>query len=211
MDPSNRLEYVLGGLKVPATELTPDNRRRIIESILKLMKPQFKYLPEFDELQRQMNFESSNRVNLHKTDLTIVKWGNPDEGLEPTTRVAWIATTGYASEDSIPRRVTQNKLLITQTGKVFLWYERYRIEIAQAAPRVHGQQVHTEVVEVSDFALLVGEDLALALTSEVFKQTLDSLQMFVRQAVNARRARLSSVEKLSADMERITERINFHP
>lgn len=119
MDMSNRLTLVLGGLKVPASELTPVEWAAIVEKAADMCSKQLKYFAGFNTAEQWAHSEG-----IYKEDPVANKkfvWGDRESSYYANLPFLVVARSKFENE----RR--QERLLLNKAGKFLVWTREWEV------------------------------------------------------------------------------------
>lgn len=206
MDPSIRLEMILGNHKVEAEELKPEERLAIVEKLLEMSRPQLKYMPGFKEIRDMMNVEYGycGSIIRRETNLNVVKWAEcmSRSGIERVTGLAQVSHSVWCGHgtgpcQNEPHFFEEVELLLTKSGGgIYKWEQKYRRE-----GRI------TEVAIISAISSVRGDELQVLLTPSVFLNIVASIRMLIVGCVEERKNRLASMQGLLQHVTTVTDHL----
>ena len=213
MDPSSRTDFVLGDLRVVATELQPEEWLQIVQRVLEICKPYLKYLPGFNPIGELLNYEYPHNRDPRKTDESIIEF---PEGINQNTLCLDVASLSHNTIGELPppgygvRYVEPENLLLTRKGDWLLWEFRF-----ERKSRFKGNRhVILEMVEMCKFSLLEKDSLLLCLKRKpwvgktVGTAILSSLRLIAQEGVRERKLRLQGVKDIENQLAGILNRIS---
>lgn len=128
MDESTRLNFLLGNLRVPNSEITTEEWLRLIAAVLKRSEHWVKYFGGFGPIEDFLNGEVVHETRRETNPLTI----KFSRGINGNTRCLFLCDISSTKRDIKGEQVSEwNKLYLTQKGEFLLWdavYKRFSIE-----------------------------------------------------------------------------------
>jgi hypothetical protein len=210
-DTQAKLEFVMGRMRLPEDQLSPDDWQAILLEVFKLVSPQLKYLSGFSELERFLNF-SRRDYNWRETDFSIMDM--PDD-FSLKTRVIVLLDFFHQTEGKIEpgygvRFITEKKLLLDKNGHFFVWEAKYEriLETGQGF-RSHRSGIR-EVAVVSKFSSLPDNKLVelFAYDQHAGRHILEKFQEFISETIRVSQERLEVWARKQEEMSGIWSRLD---
>lgn len=213
MDSSSRLSFVLGELRVPASELQAKEWLKIVQKVLEICKPYLKYLPRFEPIDKLLNC-SRGDYDDRQTDESIMEF---PEGIDKKTRCLVVTSISRdISEESLltpgygTRFVTERNLLLSQKEDWLLWEFKYERTVRHGLGyRAHRTGIR-EIGQICEFSL-IDEDKLLTLLEirpDLGNKILRSLHISASEGVRERKMRLQGVKQIENLLAGMINRIS---
>lgn len=210
MDPSIRLDFILGRIRVAPEEITPEEWQEIVKEAIRRSKPQLTYLPGFETVSGWLNCREQE-YDFRQTPEEVLSF---PEGMNPNTRLLFLAGVSHeiagklgSDGDFGARFVTRSDLFLDRDGRLVLSEARYkRLPQHGLGYRGHRSGI-LEVAEFSRFSYPDEVTLEKLLTKDTCRRILGSLYMIVSRAVEEREERLGNMRALMGSLESIVNRV----
>jgi len=210
IDSSNKLNFILGTLTVPTSEIEASEWLKIIKAALAICKPYLKYLPGFKPISECLNCHLGS-YHSRKTDKAIVEF---PKSITQKTGCVEIDDLIQKTEGEIPgngvRFVILRTLFLSRKGKWINWDYKFERKVQHGLGfRGH----HTGILEVAKICKfsLVNEDTllrSLAEKPDLGEQILDILFSLAVEGIKERKERLQQIEQVGERLAEIRSRID---
>jgi len=212
MDSSNKLNFILGTFRIPATEVKASEWLEIIKAALAICKPYLKYFSGFSPISERLNCHLGS-YDRRETDKAIVEF---PKDITQKTRCVEIGQLIYETEGMHSdaqfgvRFVILQTLLLSQEEKWINW--DYKFE-RKAQYGLGYREHHTGILEVAKICKfsLVKEDILLGFLKEkprLGEKILDILYSLAVEGITERKRRLQQIEQAEKLLARIRNRID---
>jgi len=212
MDSSNKLNFILEGFTVPASEIEASEWLEITKAALAICKPYLKYFPRLRPISERLNCCLGNYHD-RETDEAIAEF---PKGITQKTDCLEIdqlihQTEGIHSDHQFGVRfVILQTLLLSRKGKWINWHYKFERK-ARYGLGFRGHRTGIlEVAKICKFSL-VQEDRLLGLLEEksnLGQRILDILYSLAIEGVRERQRRLQQIEQAKEQLAGIKSRID---
>jgi len=215
MDSSNKLNFILEGFTIPATEIKASEWLKIIKAALAICKPYLKYFPGFEPISVCLNCHLGE-YDRRETNEAIVEF---PKGITQETKCIEInnfirETEGEIHGDGV-RFVMLQTLFLSRNGKWINWDYKYERQVQHGL----GYRSHrTGIIEVANICKfsLVNEDTLLRFLKEKHRSGQQSLGQLILNALHSlaikgvreKKERLQRIEQAEEQLARIRSRID---
>ncbi len=211
MDTSIRLPFVLGDLRVLASELTAAEWTKVLDHALHLCSHHLKYLPGFKPLAERIGYSSGSYDRWEAEGMASIPAGQ----FTSQTRHRYITqlhqeVEGECAPGYGARRVLRRDLLLTQSGEWVIWEADYLRHVEHGL----GYQGHRSGViaqtEVAIATLTTNAQLAGMIESRpgLGNIVLRSLHQAAHDGVEEKRLRLESTQSVETALRQLRARFN---
>lgn len=212
MDSSIRLPFVLGELRVVASELSAAEWARVIGYALRLCSHHLKYLTGFKPLAECISYSSGSYEHWEAKGMASI----PEGQFTSQTRHRYITQLHHEVEGECApgfgaRRVLRCDLLLTQGGQWLTWQADYQRRVEHGLGyRGHHSGVIAQA-ETAVATLITNEQLAGMIEGHpgLGSIALRSLHELARAGVEEKRLRLESTQSVETALRQLCARFNF--
>jgi hypothetical protein len=219
----NKADFVLGRKQIYTVDLQPEESLEIINSILRGVKPHFKYLSGFEPVDNKLNC----RIHDHDSMETAEAVMEFPKGMDKKTRCLRIFQLSHNTEGKLTdsfntegrlvdcgrdfgvASYTVKELILSQKGELLEWLGKFnRLAIGGFGDQGNRTGIK-EVAVACKFSLLADDDLLNILTCQGFIvwHLINALSRSIRQTIDERRTRLINIERLGSEFSDISARI----